>query len=506
MEDLLPRLRAYIRRHTLFAPNELIVVGVSGGSDSLCLLHLLWRLAPEQGLRLHVAHLHHGLRGADADADAQCVADLAAGWRMPASIGRADVAALAATPGISLEEAARHARYAFLAGVAEAIGAATIAVGHNADDQAETVLMHFLRGSGVAGLRGMLPRAPLADYRLSGADSDLGVVTLEPEANPSVPVRATPLFLVRPLLAVSRAEIEAYCATYDLMPRFDRSNEDTTFYRNRLRHELLPQLALYNPAIREVLARTAEVMAGDHELLQAVVAQAWGAVARPAAPDQVCFDLVGWRKLPIGLQRATLREAVSRLRRSLRNINWEHIERAAWLGRQGGVGQSATLAAGLALEVGYDVLRVANEGAPWAAEVPQVTAQLPLAAPGDTDIGGAWQVSVRRLAAEALPANYHDNADPWTAWLDADAVGAELVLRPRAAGDRFQPHGLAGHTTKVNEFMINAKVPRSARPGWPILAGVPGVAWLCGLRVDQRAVVGPGTRWVWEVRFLHVSP
>ncbi len=270
MEDLQPQFRDYIRRHGLLAAGEMIVVGVSGGPDSLCLLHLLRRLAPELALRLHVAHLNHGLRGPEADEDAEFVAELAACWGLPVTIGRADVAALAAQPGRSLEEAARLVRYAFLAEVADATGATTIAVGHNADDQAETVLMHFLRGSGVAGLRGMLPRAPLSDYRLG-----------EPAA-PRIP--ASPRLLVRPLLAIPRADIEAYCAAHSLAPRFDRSNEDTTFYRNRLRHELLPLLATYNPAIGETLARTAAVLAGDHEIVQAALDAAWAAAARPA-PD-----------------------------------------------------------------------------------------------------------------------------------------------------------------------------------------------------------------------------
>ena len=168
MADLLHQVRRTIRRYDLLRDGMALVVGVSGGPDSLCLLHLLSRLAPEMGLRLHVAHLNHGLRGADADADADFVAEFAAGLGVPCTVGRAEVAELAREAGLSLEEAARQARYRFLADVAADAGADTIAVGHNADDQAETVLMHFLRGSGVAGLRGMLPKTQLGEFRLSG--------------------------------------------------------------------------------------------------------------------------------------------------------------------------------------------------------------------------------------------------------------------------------------------------------------------------------------------------
>ena len=164
--DLLNQVRQTIERNRLLSPGETVVVGVSGGPDSLCLLHLLCRLRDEYDLRLHVAHLHHGLRGYDADADAEFVRALAAGWQLPCTVEYADVPTLACEHRLAVEEAARRARYTFLARVAGAVGAQTIAVGHNADDQAETVLMHYLRGSGLAGLRGMLPVISLEDYRL----------------------------------------------------------------------------------------------------------------------------------------------------------------------------------------------------------------------------------------------------------------------------------------------------------------------------------------------------
>ncbi len=481
-----------------------MVVGVSGGPDSLCLLHLLQRLAPELGLQLHVAHLNHGLRGAEADADAAFVADLAAKWGLPVRVAQVNVAALAREAGLSLEEAARHARYMFLAQVAREMAATAIAVGHNADDQAETVLMHFLRGSGVAGLRGMLPRSLLGEYRLSGITAPaLSEPTAEePEVAGGSLHPSQALALVRPLLAVSRAGIEAYCAAHGLTPRFDRSNEDTTFYRNRLRHELLPLLATYNPAIADVLTRTAEVLAGDFEVLRTALEQAWAAVVLPAPPTEVRFDLVGWRRLPIGLQRATVREAVHRLRWSLRNINWEHVDRAVWLGREGSTGQAATLAAGLALEVGYDALRIAAEGTPWTDDMPQVDVPLRLPAAGTVDLAGGWCMIVRTLAVSELPAGWDQNPDPWTAWLDADAVGDTLVVRPRQPGDRFRPHGLGGHSTKVNEFMINLKVPRALRSRWPLVAGQHGIAWVCGLRLDEHALVRPTSRRAWEVRVI----
>ena len=414
--------------------------------------------------------------------------------------------------------------------------------------------MHFLRGSGVLGLRGMLPKTRLGDYRLAAPDSPAD------------------LWLVRPLLAAPRGAIEAYCAEQGLQPRFDRSNEDTTFFRNRLRLDLLPILESYNPAIRQVLAHTADVLAADHEKLAAALDAAWSQVscAEPlsgqapmpgAAPvrmktsppcpplpqgegdggapppsqgepvpslrsgqalslskegwgagrrssgheeeaSQVSFDLAAWRALPLGLQRATVRQAIHRLRRSLRNINWEHVERAVWLAREGETGQAATLAAGLELRIGYRTLRIADQGAGWAVAAPQLSDPLPLTAPGITPLAGGWQVETSLVQRDALPVGFDANSDPWTAWLDADAVGSEPILRPRAAGERFQPQGLGGHSVRLNEFMINARIPRDARAGWPLLVGRCRIAWVCGVRLDERAAVHETTTAVWRVRFV----
>ncbi len=507
-------VRRFAHRGRSFEPGETVVVGVSGGPDSLCLLHVLHRLAPELGVRLHVGHLNHSLRGAEADADAEFVIQFASGLGLPCTVGRADVAAMASVLGLSLEEAARHARYRFLAKVTASAGAHVIAVGHNADDQAETVLMHFLRGSGVAGLRGMSPKAQLADYRLiegaqataaGGHDTWSG------------------LWLVRPLLAVSRTDIEAYCVEQGLHPRFDRSNEDTTFFRNRLRHELMPILERYNPQVRRVLTHTAEGMAGDYDLLRADLDEAWARVI-PQPQDspvldmpvsssrassrggEISLDLAVWRDLPIGLQRATIREAIRRLRASLRDINWEHVERAVWLAREGETGQAATLAAGLELQIGYRSLRIAEEGMARPYDLPQIVGPVLLASPGVAQLPDGWQVVVQHLQRSdlrgELPAGFGSKLGAWVAYLDAEAVGSDLVLRPRVPGERFQPQGLAGHRVKLNEFMINAKTPKDARVGWPLLIGRGGIAWVCGLRVDQRAIVRPDTSTVWRVAFM----
>lgn len=486
MDALVAKVAAFSRRYGLLSPGNRIVVGVSGGPDSLCLLHVLCQLAPELSLNLIVAHLNHGLRGEDSDADSRLVGRMAEEYGLPFVLDQVDGRAITAELGLSLEEASRQVRYAFLLHVARSNESSVVAVGHHRDDQAETVLMHFLRGSGPAGLRGMLPRTPLNSYRLPGfpgtADS-----------------RITEAWLERPLLCATRAETIAYCSAHNLQPRYDLSNEDTTFFRNRLRHELLPVLETYNPDIRERLVDMAGVMAGDFEVLRRQSDEAWGRVAITSLPGEVCFDLGRWRALPLALQRASLREAIRRLRGDLRNVNWDHTEHATWLAREGATGKRATLTGGLMVEVGYDKLRVALEGSEAKTELPQIDAEVRLQARGSTEICDGWRVAVvRRPVADQ---DRLTAGDPWTAVLDAEVTGPNLSLRPRRPGDRFRPQGMGGHSMKLSEFMINEKIERSARERWPLLIGRKDIVWVAGLRVSEAAAVTAATREVWQVRF-----
>ena len=509
MTRLLEQVEDAIRAHRLLSPGEGVVVGVSGGPDSLCLLHLLCRLRAGWDLDLHVAHLHHGLRAAGADADAEFVRGLAADWGLPFHLEHVDVPALARGQRLAVEEAARRARYAFLARVADGAGAKTIAVGHNADDQAETVLMHFVRGSGLAGLRGMLPRTPLGDYRLLDLDVDL------PDSEPSM----AGLYLVRPLLDVPRAEIEEYCDYHGLEPRFDRSNLDTTYFRNWLRHSVIPLLEQHNPNLRQVLGRSARVIAGDYALLRSLLEETWPQVIREecvppvgASPDEeaagrITLGLEAWRALPVALQRSTLREAVQRLRRTLRDIGFVHVEDAARVAREGTTGDRATLPRGLMLTVGYQRLTIAAaDAAPLLPDWPLLSPDaepIPVHVPGQTLLpGSGWLLHAEVLAHRELPPAWQANPDPWRAFLDLNAIGPGPWLRARLPGDRLQPLGMGGHSVKLSDLLTNLKVPAETRDRLPLLAAPWGLAWVCGQRLDRRARVTDATQQVLHLRFI----
>lgn len=466
--DVLARVRATIDDYGLLPAGATVVVAVSGGPDSLCLLHVLSALRGEYGVALHVAHLNHRLRP-EADADARFVADLAESWGLPCTVGVADVRALAAAERRSLEEAARLARYRFLAQVACQVGAGVVAVGHNADDQVETVLMHCLRGAGLAGLRGMRRRSSWPEAALAGCPAPV---------------------LIRPLLDVPRRDIEAYGHQHGFTPRFDRTNLETTLYRNRIRHELVPILETYNPRIRRLLHRTADVLSDDYDYLQAAVEALWPQVVLLEAPEAVILRRQAFRALAPSPQRGILRRAVGSLRRSLRDIGWQHLERARRAALSAPAGGLVTLPAGLVLEVEHDRLLVRPADRPWREPEVPILAQreLPLAVPGYTPLGAGWAIEAR-LSDRPLATGQAQEV-----CFDADLAGRELRLRTRQPGDRFQPRGMGGRHKSLKEYMIDAHLPRSVREQIPLLVSEKGILWIVGQRASELAAPTSGTR------------
>jgi tRNA(Ile)-lysidine synthase len=473
-----------VQAGALLRPGEAVVVGVSGGPDSLALLHLLCRLRdePAWAVRPIAAHLNHSLRP-EAGEDAAFVRQTAQSWGVEIVERVVDVPALSRQTRLSIEEAARAARYRFLGETALAYGAPAVAVAHHADDQVESVLMHWLRGAGLAGLRGMLPSAPLAGLRLD-----------EPAAN----ARLAGVRLIRPLLGCRREELLAYCEAHGLQPRWDRSNLDTTIYRNRLRHELIPYLETYNPNLRAVVARSATALARDYDYLHGQVMAAWAGLAQEPADGVVQLDLARWRALHPSLQAGVLREAVRRLRWSLRDINWVHIEDAAEVARAGHTGQRATLPQGLMLTLGYRSIWIAPAGwQPSEGDWPALEGDaVAVPVPGSVKISG-WTLTAELAEAAEVAGAALSNADPWTAYLDAERLqqGA-LCLRRRRPGDWLRPLGMGGRRKDVRQLFIAARVPQAARERYPLLAAGEDLAWIPGVRADERFAVRPDTKQV----------
>ena len=530
--SLIRPVAALIRRHALLAPGERAAVAISGGIDSVCLLHCLHALAPRLDLRLHVAYVHHGLRAA-ADDDATFVTELATSYGLPCAVIRVDVAAL--RKGRSPQDAARIARYAALRAHAAGVGATALLTGHNEDDQAETVLLHLLRGSGLDGLAGMRLRDSGPDDRAarrSGKPDDPAPVG--PNAQSGAHGRAQ---IVRPLLRTSRAAIEAHCRAYGLICREDPSNASRVYRRNAVRLDLLPALEAYNPRIRAALARTAATLALDAGYLRAQAAEVLddlvvGAIAElepaPAAPTAPALSLnrALYAALPAALRLHTLRLALERLLGSTAGFTQEHLTIIDDLGCEERPGSRANLPRRLHAEAGAGVLRlsvddhgrrdrsaarpirdrgerqafasgpalghgVASDS--WAVDAAAL-GEVPLPVPGVARFG-TWRIEATIAALEAaLPGDPHRMPPGATGGLIAycdRGVGTALTVRGRRPGDRLRPLGLGG-SKKLQDLLVDRKVPRAERDTIPLVVGPSGILWVVGQALDEHARLAAG--------------
>lgn len=449
-----------------------IVVGVSGGPDSLALLHFLYSRGESttRPYPLLVASFNHHLRP-ESDADVAHVRKIAEGLGLPFVTDSANVAAYSDANGLSVEEAARELRYRFLFRAAREAGAGAVAVGHTADDQAETVLMHFLRGAGLSGLKGMPPRVIL-------------------------PVFDAKIPLVRPLLGWTRAQTEAYCRQHNLPYLTDSSNTDTTYFRNRLRHELLPHLEAYNPQIRQTLAKSALALQGDYELLNELVDSAWEQAVNAAGSGFVAFELSQLRQMSPALRRNLLRRAAFTLKPGLRNIDFEALDRASKL-------KATELAGGLKTLIEGERLYLTGDESTLPVGYPQVSYQLSVVR-DRLEIGNGWL-----LTTETLNTGHCSLiTDNWSACFDADLtenhpstnLRARLTVRPFRAGDRFEPLGMPGQTAKLSDLFINLKIPKRFRKNWPVVCVEDEIAWIPGLRMAHRYRCTDSTRRVLVLR------
>ena len=448
------------------ARGSLLVVAVSGGPDSLALLHALHSLRPETEIRLHGAHLDHGLRGEESAADARFVAAEFRRLGLAGTCERADVPAHRRERKLSLEEAARDVRYAFLARVAERHGADAVALGHTADDQAETVLMRLLRGSGLAGLRGMSP--------LSRRASAAGSVAL-----------------VRPLLDVTRAEVAEFCRELGLAPRDDASNASTDMLRNRVRLELIPHLETYNPSARRALLRLARSSARDLAYLEEQVDAAMSTLAS-RTDEGLAIDRDAFTRLHPAIQAHALRRAFAMCRGSTRDLGQYHVDEMTRLIR-GRAGTSLDLPGGVRFVVGYE-RALLSRGLCDACPLPPLEGCHGLTIPGESR-AGPWTVTARLAERSAPPdaAQRRNRADgsPFAASLDAASIGASAWLRARVPGERFRPLGMS-RSKKLQDFMVDEKIPREWRGRVPLLVTPRGVAWVVGYRVAEWAGAGQG--------------
>jgi len=439
-----------------------VLVAVSGGADSVALLDMLVQLREER-LKLVVAHLNHSLRGADSDADQEFVARLAAGYGLLCVSKRAAVAALAQSSRLSLEDAGRRARYAFFAEAAKAHGATSIALAHHRDDQAETVLIRLLRGAGGGGLSAM-----------SAGSASL---------------------LKRPLLQITRSEIERYLKMRGLTHRTDASNADTAILRNSVRHELIPLLRRYNPRITERLAATAEILAADEELLDQLTAAAYARLARIGS-SQISFSVEGVAGEPRGLRLRLYRRALLDARGDLQRIALSHLESIDRLLTSERPNTIFKLPGDCFAARSYGTLSFGT-----LDPLPNESWELAIDGEGSWQLPGGGSLLVQRVP----PPGDLDPGDPRVAFLDLERAPFPWLLRGFAPGDRFRPLGMAGRQ-KVKELFINEKIPAQQRRRIPLLVSSGKIIWVAGLRMGEDARVTAESCAVVRVEIPEITP
>jgi tRNA(Ile)-lysidine synthase len=451
MMSIREKLLLAVERYRLLASGDRVLVGVSGGQDSVALLALLTELREALEISLVVAHLHHGMRGEAADHDLAKVEELARRLQCKSVAEWADVPGLARARRVSVEVAGREARYDFFRRAAVEHHCSRVALGHTATDRAETLLMNLFRGAGLAGLA-------------------------------SIPPRRDPY--VRPLILVTRQETGDFCRSEGLAVCTDCTNSELRFQRNRVRESLLPQLEReYGPGVAEALSRAADHAWDELAWTEPLVEAAW---ARCGGSNGL--RVVAVQELPAGLQQRVLRRFLRTGGHAVTDLSRQRWGELAALVAQDRTGKRVELGGGWSVQIEYGVLRLQGPTAAPAMWEGEVCLPVP---------GAAALPDGRCVVAEVAEAPPADSGGSDLAVLDAELAGDDLRLRLARTGDRFVPSGMAGHK-KLQDFFVDNKVPpRDRRP--LVLIGHGGVLWVAGHRLAETARPHPGTR-----RFLVV--
>ncbi|MCC6545008.1 MAG: tRNA lysidine(34) synthetase TilS [Nitrospirae bacterium] len=464
---LIKKVRETIKHFKMLEYGDNVLVAVSSGPDSVCLLHVLKELQDENNLSLNIAHLNHGFRGEEAEDDARFVQDMGDSLGIPVIAEYSDIPAYARAERISKQEAAREVRYRFLSSASDKTGADRIALGHTADDQAETFLMRLLRGSGSHGLSGIPP------------------------------VRG---MIIRPLIGVLRKEISEYLSSYNIRCRIDSSNLSPVYLRNKIRLELIPYLAKeYNPNIMNTIIRSLNVLRDEDIFLENYVKTMFRDVVKNQADGIIQFDVKRFNACEKPVKRRLVRCAVEFLKGSEGiALSFQHVEEALSLLYHNRSGE-INLPAGVVAERRGDLFSIYLQSS--VISTPQYA--LTVRIPGDTIVHEAGIKINTTIRSSLFPKRgTQDKAETGrdTAYFDINKFTEPLIVRNRREGDFFCPQGMGGKRKKIKEYFIDLKISRKDKERIPILTSPEGIMWVAGYRMDERFGVTQATEKVLEVR------
>ena len=466
-----------IGTHRMVQAGDTVLVGVSGGPDSVALVHILLALAPNCSFQVAIAHLNHCLRQDESERDEAFVVSLAEKLDLPVHVERQDVRRHQKKHHLSLEEAARKMRYRFYDAIASKFGYEKIALGHHSDDNAELILMYLLRGSGPLGLCGI---PPVRDDKI-----------------------------IRPLIEIKRTEIMDYIAVKSLDYVVDSSNRDPQYLRNKVRNRLIPELeAEYNPKLIDSLNRLASILAEEEKWIENLIRPIFEKVIVFEKQGRIGIDISGLNQQTIAVRRRLIRMAVFKVKGNLRRLAFAHVEAVVKLAQKGPDSGALDLPDRIRISRQNDVLIMSREAQnlrhlvsdPLLSSTPDYGYQL--AKPGEIFIKeAALKIRFSEIPQEHIPDWHPTGQGTRTAYFDMDKIRFPLVIRNFRPGDRFSPQGMTGRQ-KLKKFFIDHKVSRTERRKCPILLSRNEIIWVVGHRLDNAAKIGPQTRRLLKAELL----
>jgi len=465
---LLQKVINYIDQYNMLHNGDKVIVALSGGPDSMCLVHILKKLQERYNIKLYAAHVNHCLRGAEADADEEYVRGFCKNANIDFYSKRIDINELARITNTSTETAGREARYAFFNELKEKLGANLIALAHNANDQAETILMRIIRGTGMEGLRGI---RPVRD----------GIY-------------------IRPILILTREEIEEYCRINKLNPRIDKSNFEKIYNRNKIRLELIPYLQEnFNKDILNTVNRLSEIISKDQDYLEEVAEKKYKEYC------SIIGEKIGLDQQLINEHEAivtrVIRRALKDIKGDLKNIELVHINEIMELFSMG-TGKMITLPEGIIAEKVYTEIyfykkkgnNLSNELKDEIIIFDKEKFQQPSIVKAID--GMNVKISLRIVTKDEV---VDFSQDPYKKYFDYDKINRYISIRTRQEGDRFTPYGMKG-SKKLKDLFIDLKIPKEERNTLPLVCFDKEIAWIVGYRVSNKYIVTKNTNYILEIK------
>lgn len=459
VQEMLDKVLKTISDYKLVEKGDNVLAAVSGGPDSVCLLHILYSLSNKLDIKLHAIHINHGLRGEESDGDEEYTRRLCEKLGINMHVFNFDVNELANKWHMSLEVAGREVRYREFEKLADSLGAARIAVAHNMNDQAETILMNMIRGTGLQGLCGM-------EFKRDR--------------------------IIRPLLNITRVEIERYCLGNDLNPRIDSTNLEDEFSRNKIRLDIIPSInKSFGCDLNDSLNRMSKLVKNDNSFLEESATHAFENCHHEIAMDAIYLSIDKITRLHSAIMGRVIRIAVKKVKGDLNGIESGHIDDIVSLILKGRTGSMVQLPKGIRAGVSYSFLKIYSD----KFEEEKVYFDIQLAMPGSADVH-ELQISVNSSVSDrALMVDKYCNMgyNSLVQFFDYDKLYKGINIRNRREGDRFSPFGSKG-TKKLKEYLIDVKIPREKRDRIPLITYGNEVVWIIGYRTSDKFKVTDNTK------------